>query len=313
MSDDVLDQAIGWLVRLESAQHAPALCAACLVWRQSDPRHEATWQALQEAQACFSQARELPEGVALRALTAPERADRRQALKLLTLGLLGLGLSGTALQHSPWRLSLADYSTRTAERRHVQLADGSELQLNSRSAVNVRFSATERRVELLEGQVYVRVQGDTRQRPLCVTSAEASLWTFDAAFDVCQARGNTRLAIDQGQVAIQVPGRAQQLAKAGEQYRIDHHGAQPLANPQAQGSAWTRGLLIANDMPLAELADTLARQREGWVGCDPAVAGLRVSGVFQLDDTDNALRSLAHTWPVRLQWRTALWVRILPA
>lgn len=65
-----------------------------------------------------------------------------------------------------------------------------------------------------------------------MTSAEASLWTFDAAFDVCQARGNTRLAIDQGQIAIQVPGRAQQLAKAGEQYRIDRHGAQPWPIPR---------------------------------------------------------------------------------
>ncbi|MDH0302521.1 MULTISPECIES: FecR domain-containing protein [unclassified Pseudomonas] len=313
MNDDVLDQAIGWLVRLESAQYAPPLCAACLAWRQSDPRHETTWQALQEAQACFSQARELPGGIAMRTLTGPARGERRHALKLLTLGLLGLGLSGTALQHSPWRVSLADYSTRHGERRRLDLADGSELQLNSRSAVNLRFSATQRLIELLEGQIYVRMHGDHGLRPLCVTSAETSLLAMDAAFDVCQAHGSTRLSVDRGQVVIQQAGRKQQLANAGEQYRIDRAGAPPLANPQAQGSAWTRGLLIANGMPLAELADTLARQREGWVGCDPAVAGLRIFGVFQLDDTDNALRTLTHTWPVRLQWRTSLWVRILPA
>lgn len=313
MNEDVLDQAITWLVKLESAQHAPALCAACLAWRQADPQHESAWQALQEAQVCFDQARELPRGVAMGTLASPAQASRRHALKLLTLGLLGLGAGGSALQHSPWRVSLADYSTATGERRRVALADGSELQLNSRSAVDVHFSQSQRQLHLREGQVYFKAAADALHRPFSVTTEQAMLLADDAAFDVCQLAGRTCLGVDHGAVTIHLPGLATVHASPGEQYLIDGSGARPVADPQPDGSAWTRGLLIATRLPLKQVAESFAAQRAGWIGCDPAVAGLRVSGVFQLDDTDNALRSLPHTLPVRLQWRSSLWVRIVPA
>ncbi|MGE8061088.1 FecR domain-containing protein [Pseudomonas sp. NPDC089547] len=308
MTDKVLDQAIDWLVKLESSQHAPALLAACLAWRQADPRHEVTWQALHEAQTCFSQARALPAGVAISTLAEP---GRRAAVKTLALGLLGLGMAGGTLQQTPWRVSLADYSTRSAERRRFELADGTVLKLNSQSALDVRFSQIERRVELREGQVNVKAGPEPLQRPLCVSSAQARF--LGSAFDVCQENGRTRLTVDQGTVAIHLPGQPPVPAQAGEQFMVDGAGARRIERPTFEGSAWTRGLLITRQMPLQELAGHLARQRKGWVGCDPAIAALEISGVFQLDDTDNALRTLAHTLPVRLVWRTSLWVRMVPA
>ncbi|MGE8465089.1 MAG: FecR family protein [Pseudomonas putida] len=310
MTNPVLDQAIDWQVKLESSQHAPALCAACLAWRQADPQHEATWQALQEAQTCFAQARELPSGVAIRTLGDP---GRRAALKTLTLGLLGLGMAGSAVQQSPWRVSLADYSTATGERRRVQLADGTQLQLNGRSAVDVRVNQVERLIQLREGQVYVKAGHDPLQRALCVDTAQARFQALGTAFDLCQENGRTRLTVDEGAVAILAPGRPALRAMAGEQFLVDAADSRRVEQPTFDGSAWTRGLLITHYMPLHELAERLARQRTGWVGCDPAVAGLKVSGVFQLDDSENALRTLSHTLPVRLIWRTSLWVRIVPA
>ncbi|MEG0859773.1 MAG: FecR family protein [Pseudomonas sp.] len=310
MTDKILDQAIQWLVKLESSQHAPQMCVACLAWRQANPQHEATWQALQEAQTCFTQARELPSGVAINTLGNP---DRRNALKTFTLGLLGLGMAGGTVQQSPWRISLADYSTGIGELRRVELADGTELQLNSKSAVDVYFNQTERLIALREGQVYVKSGHDPLQRTLCVSTAQARFQALGTTFDVCQENGHTRLSVDQGTVAILAPGRALARAEAGEQFLIDASGPQRLDRPTFDGSAWIRGLLITHNMPLLQLADTLARQRTGWVGCDPAVAGLKISGVFQLDNTDNALRTLTHTLPVRLIWRTSLWVRIVPA
>lgn len=310
MTDKVLDQAIDWLVKLESSQHAPSVSTACMAWRQADPRHEARWQALQEAQACFPLARELPPGVAISTLG---NQGRRTAVKALGLGLLGLGMAGGVLQQSPWRTRFADYSTSTGERPRFALADGSMLQLDSRSAVDVRLDSRERRIALREGQAYVQTVPDALQRPLCVTTAQGRYETTDAAFSLCQEKGYTRLTVDQGSVAVQLPGQAPARAQAGQQWRIDGAGPQLVEQPTFEGSAWIRGVLITRDMPLQELVEQLARQRAGWVGCDPAVAKLTISGVFQLDDTDNALCTLTHTLPVRLVRRTSLWVRIVPA
>lgn len=310
MNDKALEQAIGWMVKLESSQHAPGVSAACLAWRQENPQHEASWQALQEAQACFSLARELPPGVAISTLA---NHGRRKAIKALGFGFLGMGMAGGILQQSPWRASLADYSTGTGERRRFALADGSKVQLDSRSALDVHLDSRERRVVLREGQVHVQTATDALQRPLCVITAQGRYETTQATFNLCQENGYTELTVDQGSVAVHLPGQAPAHAQAGQQWRITEAGPRLVEEPTFEGSAWIRGLLVTRHMPLQELAERLTRQRAGWVRCDPAVAGLKISGVFQLDDTDNALRTLTHTLPVRLHWRTSLWVRIVPA
>lgn len=309
MTDTVLDQAIGWLVKLESSSYAPELCAACLAWRQADPQHETTWQALQEAQKCFSEAAELPGGVALSTLRS---ADRRRALKALALALLATGLGASAVQESPWRVSFADYSTRTGQRHSITLTDGTALQLDSRSAVDVRYTPTQRQLFLREGQIHVRCDRDAENRVFSVSSGQCQFTALTAAFEVSQEAGYTRLGVDEGAVAIQLPGQPSLRAVAGEQYRVDDN-IRRLDAPTSTTSAWTRGLLITHHMPLQQLAANLGRQRAGWLGCDPAIAGLTVSGVFQLDDIPNALQALSHTLPVRVIWRTELWGRIVPA
>ena len=55
-----------------------------------------------------------------------------------------------------------------------------------------------------------------------------------------------------------------------------------------------------------------SRYRPGLLRWDPAVANLRVTGSFQLADTDRVLTLLAATLPVELQWRTRFWVTLIP-
>jgi transmembrane sensor len=69
-------------------------------------------------------------------------------------------------------------------------------------------------------------------------------------------------------------------------------------------------VLYAEEMRLADMLAEVARYRSGVLRCDPAVAQLRVSGVFQLDDTDRILAVLAQTLPVRVDARTRYWVTV---
>jgi transmembrane sensor len=43
------------------------------------------------------------------------------------------------------------------------------------------------------------------------------------------------------------------------------------------------------------------------------VADLRVSGIYHVRDTDQALRFLAQTQPVRVTYHTRFWVVVEPA
>ncbi|MFK3815647.1 hypothetical protein ACI2KG_03385 [Pseudomonas sp. NPDC089407] len=67
---------------------------------------------------------------------------------------------------------------------------------------------------------------------------------------------------------------------------------------------------MANEQRLDTLLAELGRYRSGWLRCDPAVAGLRVSGTFPVDDSDKALRAITSVLPVSIVRRTRYWVTV---
>ncbi|MDH8131951.1 iron dicitrate transport regulator FecR, partial [Klebsiella pneumoniae] len=59
-----------------------------------------------------------------------------------------------------------------------------------------------------------------------------------------------------------------------------------IASVDDESAAWSQGILSFSDKPLSEVIATLSRYRNGVLRCDPAVAGLRLSGTFPLKNTD---------------------------
>jgi transmembrane sensor len=307
--DKVLDQAILWRVRLTSGDAAPELFARCSAWRQADPLHEAAWQALQTSERMFAP---LPPGhgrAAVEALASVGQS-RRQALKLLGLGLGVGGATWWAWQQPRLETLRADYATGTGERRTLELADGTRLQLNTATAVNVRFTSTLRSIELLRGEIFVET-GKDPSRPLMVQIPQGSLRPIGTAFAVRMNAADTLLAVTQGVVAIQT-NQGQTLVPAGQRYRIDASGDHPLPQGGLDPAAWTQGAVVAKQLPLKALLDEFARYQHGWLGCDPAVAHLQVSGVYQLGHLEQTLDTLAQRLPIRIQHFTPWWIRVVP-
>ena len=314
----VLDQAIDWLVKTQSGAAPPQVFAACEQWRAADASHEAAWQALQMTESTLRQASALPGRVALDTLAGSGRLrSRRQALKVLGLGMLGAGAGGLLLQQQPWRSFGADYATGVGERRSFNLLDGTRLQLNTDSAADVLFTAQQRLIVLREGEIFIRTGQDpgsaSGRRPFWVHTREARLQAIGTAFDVRQESGRTRLMVEEGVVAIHLPDTRPVLVQAGSEYLIDARSAQLQVSPGLYASGWARGALVARQMSLQDLAGELSRYRHGWLNCDPAVAQLRVSGVFQLEHIDLALDSLSQSLAVRIERRTRFWTRIVAA
>ncbi|KSW22745.1 MULTISPECIES: FecR family protein [unclassified Pseudomonas] len=316
LPDAVLDQAIGWLVRLQSGYADEYTQAACLQWRHAHPLHETAWQALQTSESAFRRLAEAPGSVAQDALQRLQgkRHGRRQALKMLGFGVAITGLGGWGLrEHSPadWA---SDYSTGVGERRQFLLSDGTRLQLNTSSAVDVRFSKQRRTVQLLRGEIFIDTGKDIAApegyRSLWVDSRHAQLQAIGTAFGVREEARGTRLRVEGGIVAIHRAGSQPIRVLAGEEYLISADGSHNVVSPAMNSSAWTQGLLVAKRMRLAELLAELARYRHGWLSCDPAIAGLEVSGVFQLDHIDQALDALGDSMPLRIQRFTPLWTRV---
>ena len=308
-------QAVEWLVRLQAGADAPEVERAWRAWRASDAENEQAWQHIE---ACMARMRGLPAPLAHGTLArkpahAQANAARRQSLKLLALLAVGGGawLAGGDEQARFW---LADYRTSTGELRHIVLQDGTRVALNTASSVDVRFDAGQRLLTVLQGEIMVATARDAAGRPFFVQTAQGRLQPVGTRFAVRVDKDRTQLGVFEGAVDI-LPGRASDAARrlqAGQQASFTAAGIGAVQVLPAGADAWTAGMLVAHDMPLADFIRELARYRHGRLACDPAIAHLRVSGIYPLADTTQVLDMLTRTLPVDVRQSTRFWVTVTP-
>jgi transmembrane sensor len=308
-------QAVEWLVRLQAGDATPEVEQAWRAWRDSDPEHEQAWQ---HVEGCMARMRALPAPLAHGTLArkpvhAQANAARRQSLKLLALLAVGGGawLAGGDEQARFW---LADYRTGTGELRHVVLDDGTRIALNTASSIDVRYDAGQRLVTVFKGEIMVSTARDPAGRPFVVQTAQGRLQPVGTRFAVRVEGERTQLGVFAGAVDIQLeqaPDAARRLP-AGQQTSFTAAQIGAVRTLPAGADAWTAGMLVAHDMPLAEFIGELARYRPGRLACDPAIAHLRVSGIYPLADTTQVLDMLTHTLPVDVRQTTRFWVSVVP-
>lgn len=310
-ADPIASQAIAWAVRLGSGEVSDSERRAFIAWRQADPRHEAAAARLEQSLGLFAQ---LPSAPAARkgarqALTAPQLKRRRLVRSALGLGILGLGSSLILNRQQPILHLLADAATGTGERRQLTLPDGSQLWLNARSAVNLRFTATTREIDLRAGELIAEVSHDP-ERPFIVHSAQGSVRALGTRFLVRQEAEGTLVSVLHSAVRIITRGGDSATLHAGSSARFDLAGIRADTTPPGDASAWEDGFIEVHDRPLAELVAALQPYRPGLLRISPAAGQLRVTGSFPLDDTDRSLANLAEALPIRITHRTRYWVSI---
>lgn len=316
----VARRAVEWLVELQSAEADDATRQGLQRWRAQHADHERAWQRIA---AVNEQWRSAIGGSAVSGRLASQvarsaliEAPRRNAIKTLAL-LAGVGgAAWITREQAPWRDWAADERTGVGQRRTITLADGSTVALNSGSAIDVRYTATERRLHLVGGEILIRTGKDGAGRPFIVETAQGELQPLGTRFAVRQQAGASRVDVFEGAVAIRprlaATDRSRVLHADQQASFSDAAVAAPL--PVNEDSiAWTDGMLVASGMRLEDFLAELGRHRLGRLSCDPAIAGLRVSGSYPLDDTDRILDMLRTTLPLEVHFLTRFWVTLRPA
>lgn len=313
------EQAAEWMLRLHEGELSEAQRLAFDCWKQQGP-HYAAAAVRMEAVISRMQAlrgKKSPARAALNAAFANQQSRRSKSAVRTLLLACSLAVPAAALLLSPYpQRWMADVRNGPGQWQTLRLADGSALSLNGISAANLHFDATQRRIELLQGEILVEVAHD-QARPFIVQTAQGSMRALGTRFVVKREGDSTVLSMLESRVAAHSADARQSLeVAAGSQALISTDSVRLTGSidPAGINEAWRRHQLVVENRPLPEVLDEIARHRSGRLQFDrAALQSLRVSAVIPLDDSDHALQLLAQTLPITVQTYTPWLVIVNPS
>ncbi|RUS01731.1 FecR family protein [Pectobacterium polaris] len=313
-NDPIAEQAIEWMVLLRSGEATQADYDDFRSWRGENVLHERACQRIELTLGKFQPLlATLPHEPIRQALLAP--SSRRKALQY-SLGMVAVASLSSLLlnQHYPLSPLLSDIKTATAQRQQVPLSDGSALMLNARTAIdiNVRPEVVVRQVALHNGGIFAEIRPDT-QRPFVIATRMGDIVALQAKVNVRYESGGVHIGVLDNIAKITNHTGQSLSLHAGQGGWFDRSTLYQVAITPETESAWTQGRLEVHDRSLASVINALRDYTPGIIRLDPAIADLRVSGNFPLDNLNYTLDSLAQTMPIAIVHTTDYWIHIRAA
>lgn len=299
-AEQALEQALDWLVLLHSGEATDNDYIAHQQWQEAHPEHAIAWQHADRINQLF----QLPQEITKKTLTYPSSA-RRRLLALLALGLPSAYLLHQYYANLPYT---ADWQTGIGERETLALGPKLVLTLNSNSALFELKEPTVTQARLLKGEVYIAQQATPEQDGFLLLCPHGTVYSQAAHYSLRLMGQHSRLRVLEGQVLLRLHEEDKGvLVRATEQ--IDFNQATILlrATHTPQHSYWENNLLLAQDMPLAELVEELTRHYTGWLSFAPTLAQQTVSGAFPIQDTTACLQLLSESLAIRVRGWPPYW------
>jgi transmembrane sensor len=303
--DRIAEKAAGWVARLQSNDATDEDRRQFAEWLDHDPGHR---EAYDEFRKLWGDLKDVP--------IPPDRLKklrgiRKRAVAYRAAGIAVIFLLGTSLFQSGFIDRLrADYYTSVGEVRTITLEDGTRVDLNTDTAIAVDYSETARRVRILRGEAFFDVTKNPL-RPFVVADDALTATAVGTQYAVRSTAGSFRgdVQVEEGRVEVR-SGAQQELVEAGYAATLTAQGRVSVQRSAVGDvTAWRTGKLIFSGRPLREVLATLERYRHGQIlVVDEEAAGRKVSGIFDLNDTEGALRELESSLPVSVTHVTGLMV-----
>jgi len=292
-----------WLALMESGYANERDRALLQSWRDSDSSHEQAWQKAQLLRQRFA---DLPSALAMASLDRPQ-ASRRTVLKRAVGAVALLPTAWLISRQLPLDVWGADLRTVTGESKKVRLVDGSAVQLNTASAVDIDLKS--RHLTLVEGEMALNVPGIS---PLTILTRFGQVVVSQGEVCVRQGQMGCKVSVLKGTVQLQPLHGPVFSLRGGQQVSLQAAGASVVEPFDVLAPGWREGVLMAQNQPLGDFLRELRTYRPGVLRWEPELESLRITGSFRLEDTDRILALLAASLPLEVHSRTRYWVTLVP-
>ncbi len=301
-ASEIERQAADWLAR-EDAAPLPADAQAELdAWLAGDERRYGAYIRLRAVSARLDRLGALKSD-------RPAEAAARKPAPINWRVAAGIAAAVVATASSiAWLQSLPrTYHTAVGEMRRLTLSDGSVIELNTASQVEVAYTARRRDIWLTSGEGNF-VVAHNKARPFVVHSAGATVTAVGTAFAVRVVDGaKVRVTVSEGVVGVTAPGDAhRRLVPALHQTDL---GGGPIVAAKvipvsygevARRLAWTNGRIVLAGETLGQAAAEFNRYNDRKIIVAPAAAGVPVGGVFRTSEVETFAATAAGSLHLRL-------------
>lgn len=294
-----------WLVKLQSPQLTEAQKQDFFTWLDQKPEHQRAYIEAEALWKSLAPMEQLAAESASARITPVARPWYRRP-QTIAASFFGLALL-VAIQLWPgWEGN--QYQTAIGEQSHVALADGSNIDLNTNSTLQVELRKNRRLLKLSQGEAFFQVSHDP-DRPFVVETPSGLVRVLGTRFNVYADALETTVTVVEGKVGVTETTALAQMAAsdyqprttltANQQITLDGDGVEetPVQVDAAVTTTWRQGKQIYNSVPFVDVVRDLNRYFTGEVKLgDPALENIQVVAVLDLRDKARAIAALESTF-----------------
>lgn len=294
--NEYVEQAALWVARLQSKDATEEDRAAFELWLENDPKNGLAYEEMQDL---WGDLKHIPM----------QKADferMRRSRRLRSAGVASVVIAGIAIvglyragYYDRWQ---SDYYTIAGEIRAIRLEDGTQVDLNTDTAIEVAYTADKRTIRLLRGEAFFNVAKNP-QRPFVVDDGQLNARAVGTRYTVRKASGalSGEVQVEEGSVEVETASDHALLSPGQVATVIEKDKIEITRDDVESKTAWKDGKLIFSERPLRDVLATLSRYRNGRIVLlDHTIGDQKVSGIFDIKNTDDALNALQTSLPVNM-------------
>jgi transmembrane sensor len=335
--DVIMEDAASWMALLDSERCNAADRISFARWLEEDPTHRwafeelsAVWaklRTLSDIEPLLHQDKVVPLSSASPLLssapTLSPPVQRRDWSAVAAMAIVALGVAAHILL-SP---ATETFTTDIGESRSVVLTDGSVMELNARTTMDVIIDDQKREVRLAEGEAVFHVAAD--ERPFVVATDLGSIAALGTTFGVDVADDVLEVSVLEGKVAVTTSEEPLPLTEydsdlgvrfateaallgAGELLEVSGSNQKQrwLGTEEFRKRlSWRTGVVEFENQPLHAVVEEMRRYMHVSIHvADSELSGLRISGRFQTGNSRGFLAQLNEKYNIVVDDKNADWI-----
>jgi transmembrane sensor len=326
--DHIMEDAATWMALLDSSNCTSADRIGFARWLSTDPLHQGAFEELSEVWAKLHMLSDVsamvdhpdvipfPVQAENREFQDEVKPRRSEWSTLTTSLLIVVGVIIHTIFGPPSDL----HETQTGEIQTIALEDGSTVELNARSTIEVQIDGKRREIRLSNGEAVFHVEED--ERPFIVRTELATVSAVGTRFSVRTDTSLVEVSVIDGLVSVAATrsgialteyesdllvrftdeiallGAGQRLELTRENERYEVVSERVLADDLS----WRNGEVVFSDTPLvAALAEMRRYLEVSVIVGDPVLNSLRISGRVPTGDAEYFLTLLKEEYEISVE------------